>query len=182
MSHYFGPVRQNGYVVPDVRAAIEHWAGTLGVGPWHLIEEFPLRDGRYRGRPTDARAAIALGFSGALQIELIEPLDDAPSPYADFLKACPAGGLQHVSSWPTAAEYDAARDRFVAGGGEVLFEGRAGNTRFVYFDTVAHFGTCFEMADLSRGTARLFAAIHDVASTWDGTGPFIRTDWPVASS
>ena len=31
-----GPLRQNGYVVIDMDAALAHWVDVLGVGPWHV--------------------------------------------------------------------------------------------------------------------------------------------------
>ena len=168
MSQSFGAIRQNGYVVPDLDAAIGHWAAVLGIGPWQVIDPLPVTDARYRGRPTSAAAAIALSYSGDLQIELIQPLNDAPSPYTDFLSVCPRGGLQHVSSWPAAADFDTARAAFTAAGGALLFEGTVGATRFVYLDTIGSLGTCFEMADLSAGTVRLFDNIRQATLDWDG--------------
>ena len=56
----------------------------------------------------------------------------------------------------------------MAGGGEVLFEGTVGRSRFVYFDTIATLGTCFEMADLSDGSHRMFDSIRQAALDWDG--------------
>ncbi len=34
MSRLFGDVRQNGYVVRDLEAAMKHWTQVLGVGPF----------------------------------------------------------------------------------------------------------------------------------------------------
>ena len=169
MSQRFGPVRQNGYVVPDIQAAIRHWAEVLGVGPWRLLETTNFDPLLYRGQPTSAQAAIALANSGDLQIELIQPLDAGPSPYNDFLKATDGqGGLQHLSSWPEAAFYDQALAAFRADGGEVLFEGAAGRTRFVYLDTAQDFGTIFEMAALSPGSRKVYADLKARAANWDG--------------
>ena len=33
MSQRFGEIRQMGYVVRDIEAAMKHWIETLGVGP-----------------------------------------------------------------------------------------------------------------------------------------------------
>jgi len=169
MSHRFGPITQNGYVVPDIEAVMHHWSTVLGVGPWFQLGIPDFTDMVHRGKPTNAQVRIALANSGDLQIELIEPLDESPSPYREFLTATGGkGGLQHVSSWPSAADYDAYLKAFTASGGEVLFQGRGGRTRFVYFDTALDFGTVFEMADLSPGTQKLFDAIRLAAAEWDG--------------
>lgn len=169
MSLLFGPITQNGYVVPDIEAAMHHWSTVLGVGPWFQLGVPEFTDMVHRGKPTDARVRIALANSGDLQIELIEPLDENPSPYREFLTATGGrGGLQHVSSWPSSTGYDAHLDAFTAAGGKVLFQGRGGRTRFVYFETALDFGTVFEMADLSTGTQKLFDAIRAEAAEWNG--------------
>ena len=178
MSRRFGPIRQNGYVVPDIEAAMQHWSEELGIAPWYRLGIMAFEDLAYRGQPTAARVEIALANSGDLQIELIQPLDDEPTPYRDFLAETGGrGGLQHVSSWPDGADYDHILAAFTGAGGEVLFQGRLGRTRFVYVDTAQDFGTIFEMADLSPGSRKLFAAIRQAAIDWDGSAP-VRRDWP----
>ncbi len=175
MSHRFGAITQNGYVVPDLEAAIKHWTDVLGVGPWFDMGVPPFEDMRYRGAPTDPKVRIALANSGDLQIELIEPLDQEPSCYREFLDATGGkGGLQHVSSWPTADDYDRHLEEFTGKGGRILFEGRGGRTRFVYFDTALDYGTVFEMADLSPGTKQIFDSIREAAKTWDGKTVYMR--------
>ena len=39
MSVLFGKVCQNGYVVRDIRAAMDHWVNVMGVGPWYYIDK-----------------------------------------------------------------------------------------------------------------------------------------------
>ena len=51
MSRLFGEIRQNGYVVHDIEAALRHWTGVLGVGPFFHFERVPIDDFRYRGEP-----------------------------------------------------------------------------------------------------------------------------------
>ena len=50
MSRIFGPVRQNGYVVRDIEAALEHWTTVLGIGPFYYIEDVPVEDFLYQGQ------------------------------------------------------------------------------------------------------------------------------------
>jgi hypothetical protein len=178
MSRRFGQITQNGYVVPDLDAAMRHWSRVLGIGPWYVMGETAFDDMLYRGRPTAARVNIAMANSGDLQIELIQPLDDEPTPYRDFLQQTGGvGGLQHVSSWPDTGFYERTISEFTATGGEILFQGRAGRTRFTYLDTAQDLGTVFEMSDLSPGSRRLFDAIRRDAGNWDGREP-IRHGWP----
>ena len=76
MSRVFGEIRQNGYVVRDVEAAMRHWSEVLGVGPFFYFERVPIEDFRYKGEPSPIEVSIALANSGALQIELIQQRND----------------------------------------------------------------------------------------------------------
>ena len=42
MSRHFGAIRQLGYVVPDIEAAMDYWSRTLGVGPWFYNPRVPI--------------------------------------------------------------------------------------------------------------------------------------------
>jgi hypothetical protein len=79
MSRIFGKVCLNGYVVCDIEAAMNHWIKVMGVGPWFYIEDVKTDWFRHRGQESDAKMSIALANSGGLQIELIQPRNDAPS-------------------------------------------------------------------------------------------------------
>ena len=83
MSRIFGQIRQNGYVVRDIEAAMRHWVEVLGVGPWFYAEQAPIRDFVYRGEPSDVAVSIALANSGTLQVELIQQRNAAPSLFKD---------------------------------------------------------------------------------------------------
>ena len=67
MSRIFGAIRQNGYVVTDIDAAMHHWTSKLGVGPFFYVERAPIEDFRYMGEPSECSCSIALANSGALQ-------------------------------------------------------------------------------------------------------------------
>lgn len=169
MSRVFGAIRQNGYVVRDIRAALRHWTETAGVGPWFLAERAPIRDFRYRGAPSAVELSIALANSGGLQLELIQQNNDAPSMYRDFL-AAGHEGLQHIAYW--TADFAADRARLLALGYRIGHEGRTGDYGpFAYFDTESHPGTVIELSDVSGRKADLFAHIAAAAEAWDGANP-----------
>src|SRR5919197_3411115 len=176
MSRLFGSIMQNGYVVRDIEAAMRHWIEVLGVGPWFYIEHLPVTDFEYKGQPSPVDVSIALANSGALQVELIQQRNDAPSMYRDFL-AARHEGLQHVAYWTTHFEADLSR--LLAAGYSIDQSGRVGPPgRFIYFLTEAHPGTVVELSDISGPKGRLFARIAEAARHWDGTDP-IRTTWPM---
>lgn len=173
MSRFFGNVRQNGYVVHDIDAALKHWTEVLGVGPFYYIDRVPIDYFTHRGVPSDVELSIALGNSGDLQIELIQQRNDAPSMYKEFLDAGNEG-LQHMAYW--TKNYQDDYDRLIKQGYKVGHEGQIGGEqgRFVYFDTQAHSGTVVELSDISGAKGSFFEHIRKAADHWDGRNP-IRT-------
>jgi hypothetical protein len=170
MSRLFGPIRQNGYVVRDIQAAMQHWIDVLGVGPWYYIDRVKTDYFRHRGQDSGVEMSIALANSGDLQIELIQQRNDAPSMYKEFLDAGHEG-LQHVAFWST--DYQAAYDRALGLGYTVGHEGQIGGAqgRFAYFDSGAHPGSVIELSDISGGKGRFFEHVRKRALDWDGNNP-----------
>lgn len=169
MSRFFGEIRQVGYVVKDIEAAMHHWASVLGVGPWFYAEHVPVEKFFYRGKPSTPLTSVALANSGPLQVELIQPRNDAPSFYNDFLAAGHVGA-QHVAYWTTNFEADLAR--LTAQGLKVAMQGEVGkNGRYVYFDTEGHPGTVVELSEVAGPKGKMFRMIREAAETWDGTNP-----------
>ena len=172
MSRIFGNIRQNGYVVRDIQAAMRHWTEKLGVGPFFYVKVAPIESFHYMGKPSGCQCAIALANSGDLQIELIQQLNDEPSMYRDFL-AAGREGLQHVAYWTEKMDEDLAR--VAALGYRVGQSGTVGeNGRFVYYATEAHPGTVVELSEISGRKGQLFRAIREAAANWDGNNPIIE--------
>ena len=98
MSRFFGPVRQAGYVVRDIEAAMDYWSRELGIGPWFYNPRVPIVNYRYRGEAYEPHNSVALANSGFVQVELIQTRNDVPSMYRDFLAAGNTGqiGRAHV--------------------------------------------------------------------------------------
>lgn len=108
--------------------------------------------------------------SGALQIELIQQRNEAPSMYRDFLEAGHEG-LQHIAYWTTT--FDADLERILKVGYTICQSGHVGTPgRFVYLLTEAHPGTVVELSEINGPKGRMSV------SHWDGTTP-IRTTWPL---
>ena len=123
MSRLFGPIRQNGYVVRDIEAAMKHWIEVLQVGPWFYIERVQTDWFRHRGQDSAVEMSIALANAGDLQIELIQQRNDGPSMYKEFLDSG-REGLQHVAFWST--DYQALYDRAIGQGYKLGHEGQIG--------------------------------------------------------
>lgn len=173
MSRIFGAIRQNGYVVRDIDAAMDHWITVMGVGPWFYFERVNIDWFRHRGRESALDVSIALANSGDLQIELIQQRNQAPSMYAEFL-AAGREGLQHVAYWSN--DYQQLFDRAVSLGYVLGQEGQIGGEkgRFAYFDTEAHPGTVIEISDISGNKGAFFEHVRKAALAWDGSEPIRR--------
>jgi hypothetical protein len=172
MEKWLGPIDQLGYVVDDIESAMGHWIEQLGVGPFYFLPGPPMQGLTYRGEATAARIAVALSFSGPLQVELIQPLDDHPTPYRDFM-AVHGTGLHHVARF--VDDYDGAIAAYGARGMEPYFGGRGltEKQRFSYFDTETHGGTCSELIETVE-IGGFFDIIRAAADGWDGSDP-VRT-------
>jgi catechol 2,3-dioxygenase-like lactoylglutathione lyase family enzyme len=169
MSRFFGEIRQLGYVVPDIEAAMDYWTRELGVGPFFYNPRVPIENYRYRGESHVPHNSVALANSGALQVELIQCRNAVPSMYKDFTDAGHSG-LQHVAYW--TSDYDADLARLTAEGFEPVMSGEVGTRgRFVYFDTEYHPGTVIELSEVAGPKGEMFRLIREASENWDGSDP-----------
>jgi hypothetical protein len=169
MSRFFGEIRQAGYVVPDIEAAMRYWTEVLGIGPFFYNESVPIRNYVYRGVFYEPHNSVALANSGPLQIELIQCRNDVPSMYRDFTAAGHTG-LQHVASWTECYDHDLAR--LTSRGFEPVMSGEVGERgRFVYFETRSHPGTVIELSEVAGPKGEMFRLIREAAARWDGRDP-----------
>ncbi len=175
MSRFFGPTRQLGHVVRDVRRAMRYWTEVMGVGPFYVIPERGFENFHYRGHPAPSPViTMAFAQSGDLQIELIQQHNDAPSAYREFLSAG-REGMQHISSWfDTLAAYDAARLRLAELGMTLVHEIQSsdGSPRFVYFETGTPDAPLVELSEaLLPGVRDLADMVAAAGAAWQGDDP-----------
>lgn len=170
MSRLFGEIRQIGYVVEDIEAAMRHWSETLGIGPWYYAEKIVDRDFYYRGQPSPIERSVALANSGFIQMELVQQRNKAPSMYLDFLEAGHIGA-QHFAYWTTT--FDEHMAKATAAGLTVGMGGQVGaNGRYVYFDTDrGNPGTVIELSEVNGPKGALFETIRNASIDWDGRDP-----------
>jgi len=169
MSRFLGPIRQLGYVVDDIEAAMAHWHKVMGVGPWYYNPKVPIVNYRFDGQGYTPHNSVALANSGPIQVELIQIRNDVPSMYRDFMQAGNRG-LQHVAFW--TEDYDADLARMQGQGFTVKMSGEVGvNGRFAYFDREYHPGTVIELSEVLGPKGRMFDLIREASIGWDGTDP-----------
>ncbi len=176
-SAFAGPPDQLGCVVPDIQAAIEEWAAQ-GVGPFLVMRNVTIGGYVYEGRPSKPKIDVAFSQQGDLQIELIQPVNDEPSAYRDFLAA--GGSGPHHDGW-FCDDYAGETAAAARAGRTELQSGAWGAVHFVYYhplDGEQRIGELIEMSDLSR---ELFGLIRREADRWDGTNPsrslLAAADW-----
>lgn len=173
-ANMFGSIAQMGYVVRDIEASMQGFID-CGIGPWFYLKGVKPGNFTYKGEPSDMTMDVAVANSGDIQFELIQPANDAPSMYKDFLDAGNQG-LQHFAYW--SENYQDLYDRALANGYTVGQEGEIGGPtgRFAYFETEHHPGTVIEISDLGGTKRFVFDLIKLAAATWDGSKPIHIVD------
>lgn len=169
-----GPVTQLGFVVRDIEAALDHWVGVMGVRPFLFCTEGSGLDPRpttYREQEVRVQTRLAFGFVGEVQVELIEQVNGAPSPYREFIDGG-REGLQHLGYW--IDDHEAACRRVEAAGyvAEYLIHGPNRPRPVVYYRTPSLLGPMLELIppELKRNRQ----AVLDMARNWTGGDPLVR--------
>jgi hypothetical protein len=156
------------YVVTDMDAALTHWTGMLRAGPF-FVGEMRMEDGhRYRGKPAVLAIRVAFGFSGGLLIELVQPLPDDQSVFAEVL-AERGPGYHHVM---LREDYDTAHARLLQQGFPIALENTTPlGERCTLFDTRTLNGGFVEVMDLHIGFGELSKAMAAAHEGFTGADP-----------
>ena len=158
-----GPIRQFGFIVPDLDAAIGQWV-CLGVAPWLVLREMVMEGCRYRGELSEPTISIALANSGALQIELIQQHDGTASIYREFMDAT-GGGINQVAYW--VEDVPAVRDAALAVGWAEVWSGDGGGqTPFSYLEHPSSPFAVVELMELNDSTRSMGEAVRAAAEAW----------------
>jgi hypothetical protein len=161
-----GPVMQFAFVPKDFDAALRHWTETMGVGPFYMLENVVLGDGKYLDQPYGCVFSVAIAYWGDMQIELIRQENDAPSIY----KGAEGEALHHACI--LTDDIEKARRIATDAGASVLVEGKVGDDGYVlYVDTGGGPGTIVEILQSASGTDGLFEMIKAASVGWDGSEP-----------
>jgi hypothetical protein len=160
---------QTAYVVPNLRAAIDHWVAKLTVGPWFLAEHFEGLDPRYRREPSHIDVSIAMAYSGAMCIELIEQHDERPSVFREVILKR-GYGFHHWGVGTRRFEHLSAKHSAL-GHHEVFTDQVPGGGRIAYRDTTSSMPGMIEIIEVSPFIETLFSRFHGASAVWDGTDP-----------
>lgn len=165
------PIFQAAYLVADIEDAAGQWAATTGAGPFFVTEHHVADRFAYRGTTDEADVTYAFGYSGSLQIQLVQQHDDTPSIYRDMF---PDGGYGHHHVARLVHDYNGHRERLLDAGHELACELHANGIDAAYFDTRAAIGCYTELHSHTDRIEATFARWRDAHDAWDGNGPCLR--------
>jgi len=164
-----GQVIQMAYVVEDIRASIDWWIKDAKTGPWFLLDHFWAEDQVYRGAPSHADVAIAMGFAGHMCIELIQPLDDHPSVYQEIIGRR-GYGFHHIGL--CVADVDAELEAYEARGYRLAFRAMVPTGGAVAYLDDGHIDPGFlELIPATSGMDETFTKFWRASLDWDGRDP-----------
>jgi methylmalonyl-CoA/ethylmalonyl-CoA epimerase len=141
------PLCHVGIVVRDMAAAAISFESRWGVSTVRVFD-LDCADATFRGNPTRLRARYGFLATGASEIELIQPLDDAPNPYNEFLSEH-GEGVHHLAYIvdSIATHTDHLSRELSTADGVVLDAALPMGGRFVYLEDLAY-GPVIELIEL----------------------------------
>jgi methylmalonyl-CoA/ethylmalonyl-CoA epimerase len=166
MSSSHGPIRQIGYVVEDLEAAVGQWRSLTQRGPWTCFKGAVL-EGRLGEHPVTVTIDVALGYIDDLEIELISPRSSV-TPYhgADGRLLV---GVHHVAWFAEdiAKSVEQARARGMC----VMFEATNPVTKVAYLESATAPGQRIEFIEYTADGLAGWQQRVAAARNWDGTNP-----------
>jgi hypothetical protein len=140
-------------VTHDLDKAVRAYADRLGIGPWWVQDAAApaMADTKIRGVPTPFSMRLALAWTGAMNWEIIQPLE-GPTVYKEFLEKH-GEGVQHAAFSYSGLGFDRAVETFSTRGFAPIQECNWNGIRVCYFDTQGAALTTFEIWDWPEGMA-----------------------------
>ena len=139
---------QLGYVVDDIDTACRRMGARLGVGAWYrprVVKQKLV----FEARPIEHKLTIAVGYAGAIQIELIAR-DDRRDSVFEFASADAEARPHHIGFFVPSVEAYRARlaDQGLAAVqyGSIWFA-KGHRTRVAYIDARASLGAIVELIE-----------------------------------
>ncbi|MFJ8555338.1 VOC family protein [Streptomyces sp. NPDC001588] len=123
-------------VAPDLESKCAELERLYGPAGFWIMENAPLLETTYRGRPTDLRVDMALGYIGDTNIEVISPRRDGEANlYTEFLEEQPEGGFHHLGF--QVYDFETTAADLTAQFGTAVQTGNfsTGGSHFAYFDS-----------------------------------------------
>lgn len=160
LSDLFADVFQVAYVTADLGAATTHLESTLGTAPFHVTRGASL-GGSIRVDGVVAEEWVidaALVYSGATNIEVIQPVRGAVELYTRHLRDGSLLTLHHLGF--RVDDFDEASAVVERAGRHWAYAATFGDIRFGYLDTFDELGHHVEVMELGPLATTFFASIE----------------------
>jgi hypothetical protein len=165
------PIVQYAWVVDDLDAACRRWTALFGAGPFFTMRHHRVAGYfRYRGGAEQCDVSYAFGYSGPVQIQLIQAHDDIPSIYSEMFKPGEQG-FHHVAVF--SEDFAADKQQMLDQGLEVAVELWSG-ADVAYLDARPQIGCFVEIIAVTPAVRDFFAGWKRAHDDWDGTTTPIR--------
>jgi 4-hydroxyphenylpyruvate dioxygenase-like putative hemolysin len=160
------------YVVRDLDRAMATWVEMYRAGPFY-VADFKQEEGQtYRGQPTRLDVRVAIGYSGSLNIELLQPRHPGPSIFHEILDTR-GEGIHHF--WRCCADLDQELARFQRLGFPVVAGGPVpGIGRSYFVDTLSTLGVFTELQELNEAVHIALDEMQKAHLSWDGKTQPVR--------
>jgi catechol 2,3-dioxygenase-like lactoylglutathione lyase family enzyme len=165
----FGPIRQIAYLVDNLDVSVLNWSRYAGIGPWTIYRNVTLT-GWYSGIDTTIGMHVGLSYQDWLQIEIIQPVSGAPSPYRHADGRAMVG--MHHMAWMTN-DFDADVARAKARGLTQCFSAASAASKVAYFESPDELGVLFELIEVVPAIQQAFDAGVAASRDWDGGEPIL---------
>lgn len=164
-----GSIAQQSFIVPDIKSGIGNLQRYMKIGPFFVVEHFPLHDYHYRGNLDNLDVTAALAFSGGTYYELVQQNNDALSVYMETYHKR-GWGFHH---WAVASDdFDAHVKNYQGKGAPMALYGVTDfGTRVAYMDTTATLPGMLEVIELGPKVEEFFGLIQSASVEWDGRDP-----------
>ena len=150
---------QLGFITDCSEKLIPQLQKTYGVPEFFHFPDINFKEIIYRGRKVDCRVSVAIGYSGTVQIEVVEPLSGEGA-YNEFLESG-GTGMHHIGL--LVDDFEQALESQLSVGLSVIQTGIIGQEqaiRFAYIDTIATLGVITEIIWLSDAMKKLYQRIQ----------------------
>jgi hypothetical protein len=134
-----------------------------------LLDHFTGVNPKYRGRDSTADVSLAMSFAGHMNIELIQPNNDAPSVYREWIDRR-GHGFHH---WGRATtNFDQDVEHYQSAGHDLVFIASVpSGGRVAYMDTTRDLPGYVELIELGAEFEAVFSRFYRASIGWDGEDP-----------
>lgn len=134
------PLAQIGFVVPDLTAALA--AFTPLYGSFHTVR-YENKDFDFRGSLADSTVDVAFGFTGTVEIELVQPISGR-GPHQEFLDSG-RSGMHHLQY--RFANLDPTMERLKQAGFVCIWSKRSGAVSAIAYMASPNFPLVIELVE-----------------------------------